>query len=555
MSMHPQPALTAESFEALFMHGFEGACLHAQGLIQRANPALEAIFGAAPGALNGLSLASLVEPGHAGLLADLLARADGSTHELKAQGPAPLLLEARFISLGQGQGLALLRDLTERRAREAALRQHALYDAVTGLPNRSLLLERLGRALGEGPAPDSILLVGVLDLDRFKMVNQSLGQGLGDGLLRDVARRIQRVLRQSDLLARLGGDSFGLVLAGFKRREDTLSAARKVLEALQAPFTAREQPVHLEGSLGYALYPGQGPDAASILRQAEVAMLKAKTLGRNRVQGYEEGMEAGQVDRLSREQELRLAIERCEFELFYQPQVDGSGQIQGMEALVRWRHPQKGLLMPDTFIPLAEETRLILPLGDWLLHEACRQGKAWLDQGLAPVSISVNLSAQQFQKPDLPGQISRILEQTGFLADYLDLEITESMAMQDPYFAMAMLKELVSMNLSSSLDDFGKGYSSLAYLMRFPVKTLKLDQSFVQEIGKDEKSAAIIRAAIDLAHQLGMKVVAEGVETREQLEHLRGQGCDKLQGFLFSRALPAAEVALHLAKGKIELTF
>jgi EAL domain-containing protein (putative c-di-GMP-specific phosphodiesterase class I) len=345
------------------------------------------------------------------------------------------------------------------------------------------------------------------------------------------------------------------MMIGFKRREDTLAAIRKVLDALQPPFTAKDQPVHLEGSLGYALYPGQGPDAERILRQAEVAMLKAKTLGRNRAQGYEEGMEAGQVDRLSREQELRLAIERCEFVLYYQPQVSPAGQILGMEALVRWQHPEKGLVMPDSFIPLAEETRLILPLGDWLLREACRQGRAWLDQGLAPVPISVNLSAQQFQKPNLPGQITKILEQTGFMADYLDLEITESVAMQDPYFAMAMLKELVSMNLSSSLDDFGKGYSSLAYLMRFPVKTLKLDQSFVQEIGKDVKSVAIIKASIDLAHQLGMKVVAEGVETREQLNYLRAQGCDKLQGFLFSRALPAEEVQVHLAKGKIELTF
>jgi diguanylate cyclase (GGDEF)-like protein/PAS domain S-box-containing protein len=547
-------------FEAMLESVFCGACVHSDGVIERANPALEAMLGAPKGGLRGRVLLDLLTPAHRSLMAALLKRASEGAIELTGErlDGSPVHLEVRSRGVrwhGREAVLTVLRDLTSAKRAEAELHKHAYFDGLTGLPNRSLFTDRLDAALREAEESGAPLAVMIMDLDRFKVVNDTLGHGVGDLLIREVSARVGRVLRQGDTLARLGGDEFGLLFTGLKRSDDAAGAAKKVLESLAAPFFLEGRQVHTAGSMGVSLYPENGSEAVLLVKRAELAMYRAKDRGKNTHQLYNHSMEKEEVDRLSLENDLRKALERDELELFYQPQVDPhSLEVVGLESLVRWRHPERGLLYPDSFIPLAEESRLILPIGELLLKKACQQAREWLDQGLPPVTVSVNLSAYQFQKQTLSAIILKTLDQTGLPAKQLDVEITESIAMQNPAYALLMIRDIAEMGVSISLDDFGKGYSSLAYLSQFPIHTLKLDMSFIHGLGKDPKAEAIVTASLSMAHAMGLEVVAEGVETQEQYRFLREHRCDRLQGYLFSRPVPAGQVAEILAKRKIDLT-
>jgi diguanylate cyclase (GGDEF)-like protein len=380
-----------------------------------------------------------------------------------------------------------------------------------------------------------------LDLDRFKAVNDTLGHAFGDQLLKTVAERLRGSVRETDTISRMGGDEFGVILEGINAGQDAAVVAQKIIDALSQPFDLNGHEVFVSCSIGIAVTPSSPGDV--LVRDADAAMYRAKQQGRNNYQFYTPEMNAQAFRRLTLETNMRAALEREEFVLSYQPQVDlATGRICGVEALLRWRDPNSGLVHPDEFIHVLEDSGLIIPVGEWVLRTACAQGKAWEDAGLTPVRVSVNLSGRQFNQDDLAGSLARILDETGLDPNYLELELTESLLMEDIAVSSAMLDELrVLMGLRLSVDDFGTGYSSLSYLKRFPLDTLKIDRSFVRDIATDRDDAAIVASIIGLAHNLQLKVIAEGVETEEQLAYLREKGCDIVQGFYFSEPLPAED--------------
>jgi diguanylate cyclase (GGDEF)-like protein len=431
------------------------------------------------------------------------------------------------------------------------LAHQAFHDALTALPNRALLLDRLEHALARAARHQEAIAILFLDLDRFKVVNDSLGHEAGDQLLVAVAKRLQACLRPEDTVARLGGDEFTVLLEGITQVSDATHVAERIKQVLQAPFIVVGHEVFITASIGIAL-SGLGfgqHDPGELLRDADAAMYKAK--GKARYEIFDANINARALDRLKLESDLNQAIERKEFKVYYQPQVEiTTGRILGLEALVRWQHPQHGLMSPSEFIPLAEETRLILPIGQWVLEEACRQARAWQEQYPhdPPLFISVNLSAKQFQNPALPEMVAQILEDTKLDPHRLKLEITESVLMEDVQSAIALLQELKDLGVQLAIDDFGTGYSSLSYLKHFRVEMLKVDKSFIERVGQDPADTAIVQTATALAQTLGMQVVAEGVETAEQLLQLRALGCNWGQGFYFSRPLPSEAIAVLLAK-------
>jgi predicted signal transduction protein with EAL and GGDEF domain len=366
-------------------------------------------------------------------------------------------------------------------------------------------------------------------------------------LLRDVAERLSGLVREGDTVARVGGDEFTLLLSDVARAEDAVEVADRILEILRKPCVVNGHEFHVTTSIGIALYPSDGEDAQSLLRNADTAMYRAKDRGRDNYKLYAPTMNTRIAERVALESSLRHGLEREEFAVHYQPQVSiSSGRVVGTEALVRWQHPERGLILPAEFIPVAEDTGLIVPLGAWVLRTACVQNKAWQDAGLPPMRVAVNLSARQFQSRDLPNTIAQVLEETGLDPRCLQLEITEGVAMQDVDFTIAVLRELREMGVGIAIDDFGTGYSSLSYLKVLPVNAVKIDRSFVRDLTVDPNDAAIASSIIAMAHNLKLEVIAEGVETEEQLAFLKGRDCDEMQGFLFSKAVPAEAVAKML---------
>jgi diguanylate cyclase (GGDEF)-like protein/PAS domain S-box-containing protein len=433
-------------------------------------------------------------------------------------------------------------DITERKRAEERIRSLAYHDTLTGLPNRLLFADRLGLAVAQAHRLSQRLAVLFLDLDGFKLINDSLGHTLGDRLLEVVAERIQGALREGDTVARLGGDEFTLLLPGVTRAEDAPKVAEKVLEALRQPIPIDGRELYVTGSVGISLYPDDGNDPETLVRNADAAMYRAKDRGRDTYQLYAAAMNATAVERLALESSLRKALAQNALRLHYQPLLDlSTGKVYGVEALLRWERPGHGLVFPDDFIPLAELTGLVIPIGPWVWRTACAQVKRWHDLGHRDLRLAVNLSARQFQQPDVATQVTRALEETGFPPTHLDLEITESYAMQNPEAAIQTLRELKAVGMGLSIDDFGVGYSSLSYLKRLPIDTLKIDRSFVRDITTDPDDAAIVTAVIAMARTLKLMVVAEGVETEAQRAFLAAQGCDRAQGFLWSRAVPPDE--------------
>jgi diguanylate cyclase (GGDEF)-like protein/PAS domain S-box-containing protein len=442
-------------------------------------------------------------------------------------------------------------DITERKQTEERLNHLANFDLLTNLPNRILFRDRLGLAVSRAPWHKRAVGVLLLDLDRFKRVNEMLGQAVGDLLLKAVAGRLSATVREGDTVARLGDDTFGLILDDLAQPADSFRVSQKILDTLSKPFQLRGQEIFVSASIGIAIFPNDGDEIDLLMKHADTAMSRAKEHGGNNYQLYSPEMNHRATKRLALENSLRHALEREEFLLYYQPKVDiTTGQIVGMEALVRWKSPEVGMVSPAEFIPLAEETGLIVPMGEWILRTACAQNKAWQQMGLPMIRVGVNLSVRQLQRQNLIGTIAHVLSETGLDPNYLELELTESIIMKSNESTMAELRELHLGGIEISIDDFGTGYSSLSYLKRLPIDTLKIDKSFVQDVTTDPDDAAIVAAIITMAHALKLKVVAEAVETVEQLEFLRSLKCDRMQGYLFSKPLPAEEVTRLFVEGK-----
>jgi diguanylate cyclase (GGDEF)-like protein len=417
----------------------------------------------------------------------------------------------------------------------------AYYDTLTGLPNRALFADRLAVALTHAHRHRYKLAVLFLDIDRFKQINDSLGHTVGDRLLRTVAARIRNTIREEDTVARFGGDEFTVLIHIIGKIEDAGKISQKILESFKQPITIDEREFVVTSSIGISVYPIDGADSETLIRNADTAMYRAKELGRNTCQFYAATMNSKALEALEVENGLRRALANNEFVLYYQPLVDvASGSVFGLEALVRWQHPQLGLLRPDRFIPAAEQSGLIVALGRWVLMEACRQATEWHRRGYRVV-VAVNLSPKQFQDPDLLHHISEALQNANLRPEFLELEITEGHAMQNVEKAIEILRQLKSFGVRIAIDDFGTGYSCLSYLKQFPIDTLKLDGSFVRDISAPE-DAQIALGVIALAHSLRLKVIAEGVETISQLTFLRENACDRLQGYLFSRPMPPANL-------------
>ena len=453
-------------------------------------------------------------------------------------------VEMEYHDSGPLRMTGVLQDISERKRFEQKLSEMASYDTLTGLPNRNLLNDRLGQALAHARRNDGLMAVGFVDLDRFKVINDTLGHDAGDELLKEIARRLSGCLRGCDTVARQGGDEFVVVLTNLARAEDASIVAQKLLDALSPPMMLGGREIVPGASLGFAIYPRDGDNLQALLMAADKAMYSAKHAGRGQYRFYDPEMNRAAADWLEVGAELHHALERDEFELHYQPKVNlHTGAITGVEALIRWRSPDLGLVPPNKFIPILEETGLILEVGEWVIARACRQARLWQEQGLPPLRIAVNLSPRQFQQRDLAQRIRSLIDQPDFLPEYLELEITESMVMQNVERAIATLAELRQIGVRLAIDDFGTGYSSLAVLKRFPVDCLKVDRSFVRDIPADTDDMVITGAVIALAHSMGLSVVAEGVETEEQRRFLVESGCDEMQGFLFSKPLPPAELA------------
>ena len=453
---------------------------------------------------------------------------------------------------GMSMIACLLED--EREASELAtveMEHLAYHDALTGLPNRPLFMDRLILALAQSSRSNQKLAVFFLDLDRFKDINDSLGHSTGDGLLKAVAERIRRCIREGDTVARFGGDEFTLLIPKIDQVEDAAKIAQKILETLKIPFSIADHELFLTTSIGISIHPGDGSDPETLVRNADTAMYRAKDQGRDNYQLYAPAMNARALERLALENMLRKALSHRELVLYYQPVADmKTKSVVGVEALIRWRHPEMGLVSPAHFIPVAETSGLIIPIGDWVLRTACRQTKLWQKRIDPDLTVAVNLSARQFQQPNLTEEIAEVLEETGLGAKYLELEITESNAMQNAENTIYTLRELKALGVRIAMDDFGTGYSSLSYLKRFPIDTLKLDQSFVREITTDASDAAIATAVIAMAHSLQLKVIGEGVETEEQFAFLHQQKCDYIQGYLFSPPLAVESLEAYLLQRK-----
>ena len=468
-------------------------------------------------------------------------REDGSSFPVEVSLQGAIIGEEHVL-------LAIIRDITERKKAEYTINHLAFHDPLTDLPNRILFYDRLTMSLADAQRYGKMVAVMFLDLDRFKNVNDMMGHAIGDQLLKNVAHKLKSCVRRNDTVARIGGDEFTMLLPQINHAEDAARVAQKIIDTLKKPWIVNNQEIHITSSIGIALFPNDGEDAETLTANADTAMYRAKEDGDN-YQFYNSSMNIKALERLSMELALRKAIEQNEFVVHYQPQVDiKNGLIIGVEALVRWQHPERGLVPPMEFIPLAEDTGQIISIGEWVLRTACAQNKAWQDVGYYPIRLAVNLSACQFRQKNLVEIIARILKETGMDPSLLELEITESTAMQDVDFSINVLQCLRDMGIRIAIDDFGTGYSSLSYLRRLPITTLKIDRSFVRDVLIDVEDAAIVATIIVLAQNLRLKVVVEGVETEEQLLFFEQQECFEMQGYLFSEPLAVEELEMLLQK-------
>jgi diguanylate cyclase (GGDEF)-like protein/PAS domain S-box-containing protein len=523
------------------------------------NPAAASITGSDRDQITGRHFWDLVHPDFQHLLQGSgmeRAVAAPARHEFKIVRPDG---EERWLDFSTGAieyggrtaVLGIAFDVTERKRAEDQIKELAYHDALTGLPNRLLFNDRLSVAVAQAHRSASRLAILFLDLDRFKVINDSLGHSLGDRLLQQVSERLQAGVRQGDTVARLGGDEFILLLPGIARAEDAAKVAEKILDTLKFPLRLQDRELFVTASIGISLYPEDGYDVESLIKNADTAMYRAKESGRDNFQLYTHAMNETAVERLGLESSLRKALPGGQLVLHYQPLLDlATGKVHGVEALLRWNHPERGLVLPSEFLNLAEITSLIVPMGPWTLRTACASARAWQQAGHPNLTVAVNLSARQFQQPDLVAQVKRALDETGLPPSSLDIEVTETHAMQNAEATILTLRELKRLGVRISIDDFGIGYSSLSYLKRLPIDTLKIDQSFVRDITTDPDDAAIATAVIALAHTLKLQVIAEGVETQEQLEFLAARHCDRMQGYLFSRPLPADECGEFLARAR-----
>ena len=533
-----------------------------QGVILYESPSVERLLGHRPGDLIGTRFASLVHPD------DLTALTDGLS---ASNRPTPPTIEFRFADHDGAWryleatinsllddpdvgGIVLnCRDVTARKHDEAMILHLAYFDALTGLPNRMLFNDRLSQALAHSRRRgEPGLAIIFIDLDRFKTINDTLGHGAGDDLLRLAAKRFTSAIRDEDTVARLGGDEFLFLLPGVSDVESAVFVAQKILHVFNDPFVILDHELHVTTSIGISLFPSDGADAETLIRNADTALYRAKEGGRNRYQLYAPAMNAIAFQRLVLENSLRHAAGRNELALHYQPLVSlTSGKVVGAEALIRWHHPELGTVSPAEFIPMAEETGFIVPLTKWVLRTACEQMKTWQESGIDVPSVSVNVSPRRFNDCDLPDMVGEVLEATGVDGTRLNIEITESVMMENAEETIVTLAGLKKHGIKVSIDDFGTGYSSLSYLKRLPIDTLKIDQSFVRDVPGDNDDAAIANLIIAMAHNLNLSVVAEGVETAEQMAFLQSRSCDVVQGYLISRPLPAPEITAFLqARGK-----
>jgi diguanylate cyclase (GGDEF)-like protein/PAS domain S-box-containing protein len=543
--------LFEESRDAIYITTFDGRFVEV-------NQALVELFGyTREELLSGTSGDLYVNPADRQRFRDEITRAgyvrDYEVRLLRRGGePIEALVSASVRRGPDGTVLGfqgIIHDITERKRAEAQLAHGTLHDALTGLPNRILFVDRLRHATERVRRGDhAVAAVLFLDLDRFKVVNDSLGHGLGDRMLRECALRLEEALRPGDTLARFGGDEFTVLLEGITSPLEATHVAEKLLEAVARPFTLDSHEVFATASVGLALATPGDEDAEELLRNADAALGRAKVMGKNRLEVFDRAMHAEAMSRLRLESDLRRALERSEFRLTYQPIVAlDTGRLEGFEALMRWNHPERGEIQPGGFIPIAEETGLIIPMGMWAIEECCRQVQRWNEAGHDRLTISANLSACQFDGPDLAEHLMRTLDECGASADRFKFEITESVLLEHKEPALGMLKRLREMGVVLCIDDFGTGYSSLGYLHRFPLDVVKIDRSFVSQMDRDGRSAQLVHAIVNLARNLRVKVVAEGVETREQLAALRGMGCDYAQGFLFAEPLSEERMERMLA--------
>ncbi len=440
--------------------------------------------------------------------------------------------------------IAIKQDITQRKAAEKQIQFLAYYDALTGLPNRTLLQDRLSKALaGARRRKDKVALL-FLDLDGLKTINDSLGHSVGDLVLQEVAERLKRFAREQDTVARVGGDEFLIVLTAVKDAADAAVAAERLMHAMTVELVIQGRSLSISCSIGIGIFPEHGTDGETLIKNADAAMYCAKESGCNSFRFFSEGMNAEAMERLTLEHGLRLALEKRELFLVYQPQMDiATGKTTGLEALLRWQHPELGLVRPDKFIRIAENSGLIIPIGEWVLRTACSQARKWQDEGLLAVPVAVNVSAVQFRQEDFCELIGRVLWETGLAPQYLEMELTESLLLSNAHVTLSVLQNLRAMGLKLAIDDFGTGYSSLSYLRQFPVSKLKIDRSFIRDVAVNPDDAAITTAIIGMAKSLNLKVIAEGVEDEAQMSFLRARQCDEIQGYYFSKPLVVEKVA------------
>ena len=491
------------------------------------------------------------------LLRGELAQYDREIRYLHKEGHAVWVHISRTLlrrAGGRGEPLRVLgivHDITDRKRMEREIIEMAHHDALTGLPNRRLFIELAQIEMAQASRNHKKMAFVFLDLDRFKEVNDTFGHEAGDKLLKEVALRIRKSLRKSDTIARIGGDEFNIIIADLHRAEGSAEIARKIVDSFRVPFLIAGHELHVTASIGLSIYPDDDRDMETLFRYADIAMYHAKETGKNNFQFYNPSINVHSAQRIKMESRMRQAIAKGELMLYYQPLADiRTGKMVCAEALVRWRHPEMGLLEPKNFIPLAEETGYITAIDEWVLEAVCSQAKQWRQAGLPPVCFTVNLSSRVFQKAGFASGIARILKDTGLPAGSLYLEITETLAMENIQLTASQLAQLSGLGVQISIDDFGTGYSSLNYLKRLPIGRLKIDRSFIKDIATDPDDRAIINAVVAMAHNMKMKVIAEGVETADQLDFLRQAGCDEMQGFLYSRPLPAEIFSELIGNGK-----
>lgn len=523
----------------------EAIVFHRDGLITDGNEALTRLTGYSLQEVTGLSIFNFISPEWRATALEYTRSGREDPYEVtichKDGHAIPVEVVGKTMPLHHADyRIVVVRDITARKQAQEREAFIALHDTLTQLPNRHFLMEQLSQVLSLARRRHGRVAVLFMNLDHFKTVNDSLGHHAGDQLLRNVAERLRNGVRDADVVARLGGDEFVVVLTDIQTPDDAAMVADKLLDSMHGVFTVDHLPLTISPSIGISLFPDHGASADVLLRCADAAMQHAKESGRGNRQFYAASMDASALDVLHQERLLRDAIARNDFELHYQPQIRlADGTLQGLEALVRWRHPERGLVGPDEFITFSESRGLITPIGRWVMREACRQLKAWQDEGLAPVPVAVNLSALEFRQRDVAAEIAAVLLETGLAPQYLEIELTESVLMHQTGQVLDTLNAIKGLGVGISIDDFGTGYSSLAYLKRYPIDKLKIDRSFVADTPENTDDVAIVTAIIQMGRSLQLQTVAEGVETQAQIDLLAGLGCDLIQGFAV--AMPMGE--------------